>query len=84
MKQTIGSTNKEKINALMRVLKVRNFNQLEKKLGIGQGTTSRIFHGKYAFSSKIFLKAAIVLDMKPSELMEKLGIDRGYFWSVSK
>lgn len=80
MKQTTGSTNKEKINALMRVLGVRNFQQAEKKLCIGQGTISRVFHGKKNLSPACFLKAAIVMDMRPSELMEKLGIERKYFW----
>lgn len=84
MKQTIGSTNKAKINALMRVLGVRFFQQAENKLFVSHGTISRVFHGKTQFSHRLFLRAAIVLDMRPSELMEKLGIDKNYFWDVSR
>lgn len=83
MKQ-VSEDNKSKINALMRILKARNFQHVEKRLNVSFGTVSRIFHGEHRFSHRLFLRAAIELDMHPSELMEKLGIEREYFWGAGR
>lgn len=84
MEKTIGSTNKAIISSLMRVLGVRTFQQLENELETAPGTISRIYHGQNRISHRIFLRAAIITDMRPSELMKKLGIDDDYFWSVTR
>lgn len=84
MTKTIGSANKAIISALMRVLRVHSFQQLENELETAPGTVSRIYHGKNQISHRIFLRAAIITDMRPSELMKKLGIDDDYFWSVTR
>lgn len=80
MSQTIQHSQRDAINALMRLFGVFSFQGLEDKLDLPQGTVSRTFHGKVRISSRTFLRAAILLDMKPSELLEKTGIPKDYFF----
>lgn len=84
MEKMIGDTNKVKVNVLMRVLGARNFSELEQILETASGTISRIYYGHYRISHRIFLRAAIIADMRPSELMKKMRIKEDYFWSVMK
>lgn len=72
--------NKQIINELMRLLRARSFNEASRKLGMSTGAIGRQWHGKEQFSKGVFLRTAILLDMRPSELFEKLGITKEEFF----
>lgn len=69
-----------KLGVLMKLLDVKTHEELSQELEMSPANISRVASGQLNISDRIFLRAAILLDMKPSELMEKLDINQDYFF----
>lgn len=78
--EKMAKQSRDKLDILKKLLGVKNNAQLSLELGIWQETISRVANGYAPITDRIFLRAAILLDMKPSELMEKLDISQEYFF----
>ena len=64
---------------LKNILKCKDYRALARKLFTDESQISRVKNGQEAISPTLFLRAAIVLDLTPNELGEKVGLPADHF-----